>query len=104
MNKILISKLVKQRKTGENSSFLCFKGGNFLQNKLTKIKKDIQKSEEKIYEYQSKLKSLQKEKTDLENLMMIDMLRKHKVNHKDLHTMLQMFQEENGATVQLKNK
>jgi len=73
-----------------------------LQNKLTKIKKDIQRTEEKITEYQSKLKSLEKEKTDLENLMMIDVLRKHKVNHNDLPTILQIFEEEKGSSVPLK--
>jgi len=73
-----------------------------LQNKLTKMKKDIQRTEEKITEYQNKLKSLQKEKTDLENLMMIDVLRKHKVNHNDLPTILQIFEEEKGSSVPLK--
>ncbi len=73
-----------------------------MQNKLTKIKKDIQRTEEKIFEYQSKLKSLQKEKTGLENLMMIDVLRKHKVNHNDLPTILQIFEEEKGSSVPLK--
>ncbi|KAF5076332.1 hypothetical protein DSECCO2_161990 [anaerobic digester metagenome] len=73
-----------------------------MQNKLTKIKKDIQRTEEKISEYQSKLKSLEKEKTDLENLMMIDVLRKHKVNHNDLPTILQIFEEEKGSSVPLK--
>lgn len=73
-----------------------------MQNKLTKIKKDIQRTEEKITEYQSKLKSLQKEKTDLENLIMIDVLRKHKVNHNDLPTILQIFEEEKGSSVPLK--
>ena len=84
------------------SSFCVFKEGNTLQNKLTKIKKDIQRTEEKITEYQSKLKSLEKEKTDLENLMMIDVLRKHKVNHNDLPTILQIFEEEKGSSVPLK--
>jgi len=84
------------------SSFCVFKEGNSLQNKLTKIKKDIQRTEEKITEYQSKLKSLEKEKTDLENLMMIDVLRKHKVNHNDLPTILQIFEEEKGSSVPLK--
>lgn len=73
-----------------------------MQNKLTKIKKDIHRTEEKITEYQSKLKSLQKEKTDLENLMMIDVLRKHKVNQNDLPTILQIFEEEKGSSVPLK--
>ncbi|WP_313523809.1 DUF4315 family protein [Anaerotignum sp.] len=69
--------------------------------KLNKVTKDIRKTEEKISEYQSKLKVLQKEKTDLENLMMIDVLRKHKVNHNDLHTMLDIFEEEKGASIPL---
>ena len=73
-----------------------------MQNKLNKVQKEIKKMEEKISEYQSKLKALQKEKTDLENLIMIEVLRKHKVNHTDLPTMLQIFEEEKGATVPLK--
>jgi|GEM_PF-2695999 len=101
-NKIYIINYVKSRKTGEISSFCVFKEGNPLQNKLTKIKKDIRKIEEKISEYQSKLKSLEKEKTDLENLMMIDVLRRHKVNHNDLPTILQIFEEEKGSSVPLK--
>ena len=72
-----------------------------MQIKLNKVTKEIQKTEEKIAEFQNKLKTLQKEKTDLENLMMIDVLRKHKVNHNDLHTMLQVFKEEKGTSVPL---
>jgi len=73
-----------------------------LQNKLNKVEKEITKTERKISEQESILKSLQKEKTDLENLMMIDVLRKHKVNHNDLPTILQIFEEEKGSSVPLK--
>lgn len=73
-----------------------------MQSKLNKVEKEITKTEQKISEQESKLKSLQKEKTDLENLMMIDVLRKHKVNHNDLPTILQIFEEEKGSSVPLK--
>ena len=73
-----------------------------MENKLNKVIKDIQKTEEKISEYQSKLKALIKEKNSLEDLIMIDALRKHKVNHNDLPTILQIFEEEKGSSVPLK--
>lgn len=73
-----------------------------MQNKLKKIEKEIAKTEDKISEFQSKLKALQKDKTDIENLIMIEVLRKHKVNHSDLSSMLQIFEEDNGAVVPLK--
>ncbi len=73
-----------------------------MQNKLNKVQKEIKKTEEKISEFQSKLKALHKEKTEIENIIMIDVLRKHKVNHNDLPSMLQIFEEENGAVVPLK--
>ncbi|MGL4790388.1 MAG: DUF4315 family protein [Anaerotignaceae bacterium] len=72
-----------------------------MKNKLNKVIKEIQKTEEKILQFEGRLKALKKEKIDLENLMMIDVLRKHKVNHKELHTMLQIFEEEKGTSVPL---
>ena len=72
--------------------------------KMDKINKDIAKAEQIITEWQGKLKALHKEKTDIENLEMIDILRKNKVNHNDLRTMLDVFQEENGTVVPLKTE
>lgn len=73
-----------------------------MQNKLNKIEKEITKTGEKLKEFEHKLKALQKEKTDMENLIMIDALRKHKVNHSELHTLLQILEEEKGAVVPVK--
>ena len=70
--------------------------------KLDKINKEIKKAEKTINEWQGKLKTLRKEKMDTENLEMIDYLRKHKVNHFDLRTMLDGFQEEKGTILPLK--
>ena len=73
-----------------------------MQNKLKKIENEIARTGEKLKEFEHKLKSLQKEKTDMENLIMIDALRKHKVNHSELHTLLQIIKEEKGAAVLVK--
>ncbi|GLB30948.1 hypothetical protein LAD12857_28710 [Lacrimispora amygdalina] len=73
-----------------------------MQNKLKKIENEIARTGEKLKEFEHKLKSLQKEKTDMENLIMIDALRKHKVNHSELHTLLQILEEEKGAVVPVK--
>ena len=47
-----------------------------MQNKkVLKIEKEIQKTREKITEYQSKLKELEMQKTEAENLEIVQMVR-----------------------------
>lgn len=72
--------------------------------KMKKVLNDIEKAEQKIGELQEKLKALHKERIDLENLEMIDFLRKNKVSHKDLQKVIDTYHEERGATVPIKTE
>lgn len=44
-------------------------------NKINRIDKEIQKTREKITEYQNRLRELQTQKTEAENLQIIQMVR-----------------------------
>ena len=72
--------------------------------KLNKINKDIQKIEQIMIEWQNKLKALEKKKINIENLEMIDFLRKNSVSHGDLKTMIDLLHEEKGTIIPLKTK
>ncbi len=73
-----------------------------MSTKLQKVCKEIEKAEQTISQWQDKLKTLHKEKVDLENLQMIDFLRKKKVNHNDLRKAIDTYHDEHGASVPLK--
>ena len=72
--------------------------------KRDKIIKDIEKAEQIIMEWQVKLKALQKEKIDLDNLEMIDYLKKNKVDRADLIKIVDILNETNGGIIPLKTE
>lgn len=63
--------------------------------------KEIKRLEKSIENYQAKLKFLYKERVDLENLAMIDILRKNKIKAENLSDLITLLSEENGGTIPL---
>lgn len=57
-------------------------------NKIEKIEKEIQKTREKITEYQNKLKGLEAQKTEAENLEIIQLVRAMRLTPAELNAML----------------
>ncbi len=75
-----------------------------MSTKLKKAIKEIEKTEKIIKENQDKLKVLNKERTDLENLAMVDILRKNKIQPGELKSIVDILHEERGNTIPLKTE
>lgn len=56
--------------------------------KIERVSKDIQKTKEKINEFQTKLRELEKQKTELENLEIVDAVRGMDISLTDLAALL----------------
>lgn len=57
-------------------------------NKIDRIEKEMQKTREKITEYQNKLKGLEAQRTEAENLQIISLVRSMRVSPEELTAML----------------
>ncbi len=57
-------------------------------NKIERIDQEIEKVREKIVEYQEKLKTLEAQKTEAENLEIVQMVRAMRMTPAQLNTML----------------
>ena len=57
-------------------------------NKIDRIDREIQKTREKITEYQNKLKGLEAQKTEAENLQIVQLVRSMRVTPQELNAML----------------
>ena len=57
-------------------------------NKIDRINKEIAKTREKITEYQNKLKGLEAQKTEAENLEIVQLVRAMRMTPQELKTML----------------
>lgn len=57
-------------------------------NKIERIDREIQKTREKITEYQNKLKGLEAQKTEAENLQIVQLVRAMKLTPQELKAML----------------
>ena len=57
-------------------------------NKIERIDREIQKTREKITEYQNRLKGLEAQKTEAENLQIVQLVRAMKLTPQELNTML----------------
>ena len=57
-------------------------------NKIERIDREIQKTREKITEYQNKLKGLEAQKTEAENLQIVQLVRAMKLTPQELNAML----------------
>ena len=57
-------------------------------NKIDRINKEIAKTREKITEYQNKLKGLEAQKTEAENLEIVQLVRAMRMPPQELNAML----------------
>ena len=57
-------------------------------SKINRIDKEIQKTREKITEYQNRLKELQAQKTEAENLQIVQMVRSLRLTPQELSQLL----------------
>ena len=57
-------------------------------NKIERIDKEIAKTREKITEYQNKLKGLEAQKTEAENLEIVQLVRAMRLTPQELNAML----------------
>ena len=57
-------------------------------NKIERIDREIQKTREKITEYQNRLKGLEAQKTEAENLQIVQLVRSMKLTPQELDAML----------------
>lgn len=61
--------------------------------KIERVIKDIDKTKEKISEFQSRLRELEKQKTELENMEIVDTVRGMDISLADLAAMLRASQD-----------
>ena len=59
-----------------------------INSKIDRIEKEMQKTREKITEYQNRLKELAAQKTDAENLQIISLVRSMRLTPQELTAML----------------
>lgn len=57
-------------------------------SKIERIEKEIQKTREKITEYQNRLRGLEAQKTEAENLEIVQLVRSMKMTPQELNAML----------------
>ena len=57
-------------------------------NKIERLDREIQRTREKITEYQNKLKELTAQKTEAENLQIVQLVRAMRLTPQELNTML----------------
>lgn len=57
-------------------------------SKIERIDREIAKTREKITEYQNKLKGLEAQRTEAENLEIVQLVRSMKMTPQELHAML----------------
>ncbi|WP_249030191.1 DUF4315 family protein [Tannockella kyphosi] len=74
--------------------------------KIKKVIKEIDNTEQKIAEFQERLKQLNQEKVDLENLEIIGMVRGMKVTTYDIENVMKSFTDfyKNGASLKQEDK
>jgi hypothetical protein len=63
-------------------------GGIFLNAKIERVCKEIDKTKTKISEFQAKLRELEKQKTEFENIEIVDTVRGMNISFADLATLL----------------
>ena len=57
-------------------------------NKIERLDREIQKTREKITEYQNKLKGLEAQKTEAENLQIVQLVRSMRITPQELNELL----------------
>lgn len=69
--------------------------------KIERVSKDIQKTKDKINEFQTKLRELEKQKTELENLEIVDAVRGMDISLTDLADLLKAAKTGSATSGQL---
>lgn len=65
--------------------------------KIERVSKDIEKTKEKIDEFQARLRDLEKQKTELENIEIVEAVRGTDIPLADLASVLKAFREQGGT-------
>lgn len=65
--------------------------------KIERVNKDIDKTKEKINEFQARLRDLEKQKTELENIEIVEAVRGMDVPLDNLPAVLKALRDQNGA-------
>ena len=65
--------------------------------KIERVNKDIDKTREKINEFQARLRELEKQKTELENIEIVEAVRGTDISLNDLPAVLKALREQSGA-------
>ena len=69
--------------------------------KIEHVNKDIDKTKEKISEFQARLRELEKQKTELENIEIVELVRGVEASPAELAAFIKAFREKNGTPVSL---
>ncbi len=69
--------------------------------KIERVGKDIQKTKDKISEFQSRLRELEKQKTELENMEIVDAVRGMDISLADLAALLKATKSGGATSVQV---
>lgn len=75
-----------------------------MSNKLEKVTAEIEKTKAKISEYNSRMRDLEKQKNELENTEIVEMVRGVEASPAELAAFIKAFREKNGTPVLLKEK
>lgn len=65
--------------------------------KIERVNKDIDKTKEKISEFQARLRELEKQKTEIENIEIVEAVRGMDIPLTDLPAILKALREKSGA-------
>lgn len=69
--------------------------------KIERVSKDIQKTKDKISEFQTRLRELEKQKTELENIEIVDAVRGMDISLPDLAALLKTTKTGGGTSGQV---
>lgn len=72
-----------------------------MNTRIQRIMKEIEKTNDKIREFQSRLRELEKQKMELENMEIVDVVRKMDISLTDLGALLKGSQNIQNASGQL---
>jgi len=64
-----------------------------MSSKMNKLLLEIEKTKGKLSEYQMRLRELERQKTELENTEIVELIRSTKMNTSELATFLKVFRE-----------
>ena len=68
-----------------------------MSSKMKKLLLEIEKTKGKLSEYQMRLRELERQKTELENTEIVELIRSTKMNTSELATFLEAFREKGEA-------